>query len=262
MAFLNGDIPLDEVHAVLQMQTVGIVPGPDQIHSELLLHASEQLQLAIHLIYTKSWKEGFVPNDWKHADIKFLKKSGKANYRSGSAYRPMSLTSVMGKGLERIVTKRLYAFCEHNTIIDRDQEGFRRFKSCSHAGRRFVQDAFNGFNDGESTMAILIDKEKAYGSVWREGLLYKLFNMGIAGIAWQWIFSFLQDRKAACKLQKYIGPLFETDIGIPQGSVIAPLLFILFIIDIYNDIGCERVKFADDGTIWRKGKDIIQVGQL
>ena len=214
-----------------------IAPGPDQIYSELLLHASEQLQLAIHLIYSKSWKEGFVPNDWKHADVKFLKKSGKATYHSASAYRPISLTSVMGKGLERIVTKRLYAFCEHNTIIDRDQEGFRRFKSCSHAVMRLVQDAYNGFNDGESTMAILIDMEKAYDR--REGLLYKLFNMGIVGRVWQWIFSFLQDRKAACKLQEYIGPLFETDIGLPQGSVIAPLLFILFIIDIYKDIGSE-----------------------
>ena len=138
----------------------------------------------------------------------------------------------MGKGLERIVTKSLYAFCEHNTLIDRDQEGFRRFKSCSHAVMRLVQDAYNGFNDGESTMAILIDMEKAYDSVWREGLLYKLFNMGIVGRVWQWIFSCLRDRKAACKLQEYIGPSFETDIGLPQGSVIAPLLFILFIIDI------------------------------
>ena len=63
MDFLNGDISLDEVQAVLQMQKVCITPGPDQIYSELLLHASEQLQLAIHLIYSKSWKEGFVPND-------------------------------------------------------------------------------------------------------------------------------------------------------------------------------------------------------
>ena len=122
------------------------------------------------------------------------------------------------------MTKRLYAFCEHNSTIDRDQEGFRRFKSCSHAVLRLDQDAYNGFNDGESTMAILIDMEKAYDNVWREGLLYKLFSMGIVGRVWQWIFSFLQDRKAACKLQEYICPLFETDIGLPQGSVIAPLL--------------------------------------
>ena len=89
------------------------------------MHASEQLQLAFNLISSKSWKEGFVPNGWKHADVKFLKKSGKANYHSALAYRPISLASVIGKGLERIVAKRLYAFSEHKTIIDRGLGGFQ-----------------------------------------------------------------------------------------------------------------------------------------
>ena len=105
---------------------------------------------------------------------------------------------------------------------------------------RLVQDAYNGFNDGDSTVAIPIYIEKAHDSVWREGLLYKLFNMGIVGRVWQWIFSFLQDRKAACILQECIDPLFETDYGLPQGSWIAPLLFILFTIDIFKDIGSEE----------------------
>ena len=212
------------------------------------------------MIYSKSWQEGVIPEDWKQAEVKFLKKSGKASYHSASAYRPISLTSCLGKGLERIITQRLYAVCEHNKIIDRDQEGFRRFRSCTHAILHLVQDVCNGFNDEESTVAVLIDMEKACDSVWREGLLFKLFNMGIVGRVWQWIFAFLQDKKAACILQEYKSPVFATNIGLPQGS--APLLFNLFIADIYKEIGCERVKYADDGTIWRKGKNIIQVGEL
>ena len=86
--------------------------------------------------------------------------------------------------------------------------------------------------------------------------------MGIVGRMWQWIFAFLQDRKAACISQEYKSPVFATNIGLPQGSMIAPLLFNLFIADIYKEIGYERVKYADDGTIWRKGKNIIQVGEL
>ena len=74
--------------------------------------------------------------------------------------------------------------CEHNGIIDRDQERFTRFK----AVMRLFQDANNWFNDGENTVAILIDMEKAYDSVWREGLLYKLLNMGFVGRIWQWLF--------------------------------------------------------------------------
>ena len=104
--------------------------------------------------------------------------------------------------------------------------------------------------------------EKVYDSVWRKGLLYKLFKMGIAGRTWQWIFAFLQDRKASCTLQEFKSPVFETDVGLPQGSVIAPLLFNLFVADIYKEIGSERVKYADDGTIWRTGKDITEAGKL
>ena len=127
---------------------------------------------------------------------------------------------------------------------------------------RLVQNVYNGFNKGESTVALLVDMEKAYDSVWRKGLLYKLFKMGIAGGTWPWIFAFLQDRKASCTLQKFKSPVFETDFGLPQGSVIAPLLFNLFVADIYKEIGSERVKYADDGTIWRTGKDITEAGKL
>ena len=243
MEFLNGNISLEEIQAVLQMQRVGIAHGPHAIYSDLLLHTGKQLQSAIHLIYSKSWQEGVIPEDWKQAEVKFLKKSGKASYHSASAYRPISLTSCLGKGLERIITQRLYAFCEHNKIIDRDQEGFRHFRGCTHAILRLVQDVCNGFNDGESTVAVLIDMEKAYDSVWREGLLCKLFNRGIVGRVWQWIFAFLQDRNVACILQEYKSHVFATNIGLPQGSVIAPLLFHLFIADNYKEIGCERVNW-------------------
>ena len=147
------------------------------------------------------------------------------------------MTSCLGKGLERTIKQRLYVFCEHNKIIEKDQEGFRRFRSCTHAILRLVQDVCNGFNDGESTVAVLIDMEKAYDSMWRESLLYKLFNIGIVGRVWQWIFAFLQDRKAACMLQEYKSSVFATNIGLPLGSVIVPLLFNLFIADIYKEIG-------------------------
>ena len=74
MEFLNGNISLEEVQAVLQMQRVGIAPGPDEIYSDLLLHAGKQLQSVIHLIYSKSWQEGVIPEDRKQAEVKFLKK--------------------------------------------------------------------------------------------------------------------------------------------------------------------------------------------
>ena len=80
---------------------------------------------------------------------------------------------------------------------------------------------YNGFNKGESTVALSVDMEKAYDSVWRECLLCKLFKVGIDGRTWQWIFAFLQGRKASCTLQEFKSPVYETDVGLPQGSVIS-----------------------------------------
>ncbi|CAG2237097.1 unnamed protein product [Mytilus edulis] len=101
----------------------------------------------------------------------------------------------------------------------------------------------------------MINLEKAYDSVWREGLLTKLHGYGIKGKIWKWIENFLKDREARCNINKHQGQWFKTQIGLPQGSVISPLLFNIFIIDIFAKISSNKCKFADDGTIWKTGKD-------
>ncbi|VDI02236.1 Hypothetical predicted protein [Mytilus galloprovincialis] len=101
----------------------------------------------------------------------------------------------------------------------------------------------------------MINLEKTYDSVWREGLLTKLHGYGIKDKIWKWIENFLKDREARCNINKYQGQWFKTQIGLPQGSVISPLLFNIFSIDIFAKISSNKCKFADDGTIWKTGKD-------
>ncbi|MEW8547197.1 MAG: endonuclease/exonuclease/phosphatase family protein, partial [Candidatus Thiodiazotropha sp.] len=101
--FLNRNITEEEVEAVLQMLKTGVSPGPDNIYTELLLHSGEELQKAIHTLFDRSWQEGCIPQDWRHAEVKFLKKAGKKSYHFPSSYRPISLTSCLGKALERII---------------------------------------------------------------------------------------------------------------------------------------------------------------
>ena len=253
---LNNDISIGETMASLQYLKLGKAAGPDKIFTDLLLKANEELVEAIHKIFSFSFKTGTLPEDWRTADVKFLRKSGKSSYHTASAYRPISLTSCLGKCLERILTVRLNGFIEHNSIIDGEQEGFRKFHSTTSALLRLVQDIFNGFNDKSKTLAAFIDLEKAFDSVWREGLLVKLHRLGIRGPIWKWIEGFLNDRKARCYLKGQYGPLFGTTVGLPQGSVISPVLFSIYLQDIYQNIASRGVKYADDGTIWSTGKDI------
>ena len=158
---INRDITLEETQAALQYLKPGKAAGPDKVFTDLLLTANEELVEAIHNLFLFSFKTGTLPSDWKSADVKFLRKSGKKNYNTASAYRPISLTSCLGKCLERIITVRLNGFLEHNNIIDLEQEGFRRFHSTTHALLRLVQDIFNGYNKKELSLVAFIDMEKA-----------------------------------------------------------------------------------------------------
>ena len=100
-----------------------------------------------------------------------------------------------------------------------------------------------------------IDMEKAFDSVWRDGLLVKMHNLGIRGNVWSWISNSLSDRTVRCYLKGTHVEEFTTNVGLPQGSVISLILFNVFLQDIYRDISCQKVKFADDGTIWASGEN-------
>ena len=102
------------------------------------------------------------------------------------------------------------------------------------------------------SLVAFIDMEKAFDSIWREGLLGKMHSLGIRGNVRKWISNFLFSRRAKCFLKGTYGPKFETFVGLPQGLVISPILFNIFLQDIYKNISCQKVKFANDGTIGRR----------
>ncbi|MEW8544656.1 MAG: reverse transcriptase domain-containing protein [Candidatus Thiodiazotropha sp.] len=258
---LNRDISLEETEAAIQRLEKGKSPGADLIYTDLLKSAGEELINAIHFLFSKSWKERKLPDKWKHATVKFMMKTGKKNYHLPSAYRPISLTSCLGKCLEKIIVTRLYGYAEHCELFDNEQEGFRRFRSTTQALLRLTQDIANGFNKREMTVAVMIDLEKAYDSVWRDGLLLKLYEKGIRGKIWFWLRDFLKERTAVCSLRNQEGVQFQTNLGLPQGSVLSPLLFNLYIADIYEHVTGQKVKFADDGTVWRSGQDLESLAQ-
>jgi hypothetical protein len=115
------------------------------------------------------------------------KETGKPNYNNPSSYRLISLTSIIGKLMERITTSRQEGYVETNDIlhVDEKQEGFRHYRSTTNALLNLTQSIMDGFNEEKCTQAALIDFEKAYDSVWRERLLIKLLKSGIQGKMWK-----------------------------------------------------------------------------
>ena len=110
-------------------------------------------------------------------DVKFLRKAGKKNNNIASAYRPIGLTSCLGKCLERIITVRLIGFIEHSKIIDQEQEGLMKFHSTTHALVRLLQDIYNGFNSKEISLVAFIDMEIAFDSEWRVACLTRIGHL-------------------------------------------------------------------------------------
>ena len=144
-------------------------------------------------------------------------------------------------------------------IFHKEQESFGKFRGTTDTLLRVTQDICNGFNRKEKTAALFIDIEKAYDSVWCEGLLFKLKEMGIRGRVWAWIRDFLTDRRVVINMAGERAQEFDTNTGLPQGSIISLLLFVLFVADCYKEVSCEKVKFADDGTIWKTGKNWLEL---
>ncbi|CAG2201657.1 unnamed protein product [Mytilus edulis] len=252
----NQSITMDELEGSIFRLKKETAPGPDGFFPELFINAGKEFLDKLLEIMNRSWEEGILPQNWKMANVKFLKKAHKLSYNNPSAYRPISLTSVVSKLMERIVLYRIEEYVETNNIIDNEQEGFRQYRSTVNALLSLIQSIYGGFNKKMITLALFIDFEKAYDSIWREGLLVKLYQYGIKGKIWKWVHSFLNNREAVININNTKGELFKTHTGLPQGSVLSPILFNIFIADIFQTVLAQKCKFADDATIWHTGEDI------
>jgi hypothetical protein len=125
--YYNKEFSMDELEGAVSRLKIDSAPGPDNIFSKLLINADITVLDFLLQIFIKSWNDGYLPKQWKKANVKFLKKPGKPNYNNPSSYRPISLTSIIGKLMERIITSRLEGFVETNDILDEEQEGFRHY---------------------------------------------------------------------------------------------------------------------------------------
>ena len=191
---------------------------------------------------------------WEAAEVIFLRKEGKSSYAQPGAYRPICITSYIGKLLEKILVCRIELFLIRNNLVDPDQEGF----SCGKNTIRYLNRLHLGILKDKcrnlTVICLFVDFEKAFDSVWKKGLITKLDNLGIQGHILKLIQNFLMSRKVTLNVNGVLGNLRQSaDYGLPQGSVISPLLFKLYIADflceLKNRPDITLLKFADDGTV-------------
>ena len=171
-------------------------------------------------------------------------------------YRPVSLLPQFSKVLEKLFNNRLMSFVNRNNILYDGQYGFRQNFSTSLAILELVEEITSNIDNHHVTVGVFIDLKKAFDTIDHSILLRKLEIYGVRGIASKWLNSYLMDRKQFVQLNNESSNYMSVQCGIPQGSIIGPSLFILYINDLHNvsDI-LNFILFADDTNIFLSGKN-------
>ena len=250
--FGESDLKFSEEDVVTAIDEIkaDAAPGPDGIPTILLKSCKHALARPIHILWTRSFDAGRVPVFYKNSLVCPLYKKG--SQATASNYRPVSLTSHIVKIFERFIRKRLVHHLESNNLLCTQQHGFRSGHSCLTQLLHHFDNILENFLDGNDTDCIYLDYAKAFDKVDHALLIRKLSKYGIHPKIITWIESFLQGRTQQVVVEGQLSFAALIISGVPQGTVLGPILFLIFINDITHCVSSSVIRcFADDTRIMK-----------
>ena len=242
---------------VLEMKNTGS-GGHAQIPPKVVKAVIDLIAETLSLLLNRCLELGYFPECLKIAQVIPVHKAGDKSKPDN--YRPISILTVFSKILEKHITNELQNYFDINTLICREQWGFKKGVSTSIAIAKFLQNVYNGLNGGCLGVGVFLDLRKAFDTVDPLILLSKLESYGILGRELSLIRCFLSNRKQYVKIGDAVSPDVSMEVGTPQGSCLSPLLFKIFINDIVKSSNLVHFNlFADDTAIYIKGKCISEL---
>ena len=251
-----------EVHDVLKSLPIGKAAGPDGICNRVLLEASNELSIPLCKLYNASLSCCKVPTDWKEAHVTAVFKKGDPSLPNN--YRPISLLNTLEKVFERLIYKHIYNHLHHNNFFTPVQSGFMPGDSTINQLTFIYDNLCKALDNGLETRVVFFDISKAFDKVWHRGLLAKLKAAGITGHLLSWFHDYLTSRTQRVVLPGATSDLVYIKSGVPQGSILGPLLFLVYINDIVYGIESNINLFADDTSLYitsdnpQSAADILQ----
>ena len=221
--------------------------GPGGIPAIVLKTCAPELAPILNKLFQLSYTLGTFPTSWKQAHVFPVPKKGdKSNPLN---YRPIAITSLISKTMETIITKQLLTFLETNNLLSDIQYSFRKARSTGDLLAYAIHVWFFALESFGESRVTSLNISKAFDRVWHKGLLDKLPTIGFYHTLIKWIGSLLSDRSIAVRVDGFLSNLHSINTGVPQGSVISPVLFILFINDLLTSTSSSIHSFADDAFL-------------
>ena len=224
--------------------------GPDNIHPCVLQKTAKEMSIPLAHIFQQSLDSGEVPDDWRTANVTPIHKKGDRT--DPSNYRPVSLTSQVCKVLESIIRDKIVEHLESNNLLNEAQHGFRKGRSCLTNILETLEQWTKILDEGDGVDVAYLDFRKAFDLVSHELLIHKMTKYGISGQILEWVRNFLHNRTQKVVIRGTASEAVKVTSGVPQGSVLGPILFLIFINDLPTKVISPISLFADDSKIFSR----------
>ena len=249
-SFSSFQIEGDEILKIIRSLDINKSHGFDKISAKMLKICDSSIVKPLLIIFNNSLNRGVFPDQWKKANVTPIHKKGNKNDITN--YRPISVLPLCGKIFEKLIYNAVYNFFLENNIFNINQSGFRTGDSCVNQLISIPHNIFQSFdlNPPFETRGVFLDISKAFDRVWHDGVIFKLKSNGVAGNVLKLIENFLDNRYQRVILNGQCSSWTRIKAGVPQGSILGPLLFLIYINDISVDLESNVKLFADDTSLF------------
>ena len=229
--------------------------GWDEISVRMIKLCDMVLVTPLKIIFINCLRRGIFPDIWKHENVVPVHKKNEKNVKGN--YRPISLLPIFGKILEKLIFDSLYSHLVSSKLLNPNQSGFRPGDSTINQLISITHTIFTAFdcNPPLDVRSVYLDISKAFDRVWHDGLIYKLKRCGVSGQLLSLIQNFLKNRKQRTVLNGQASNWGDILAGVPQGSILGPLFFLVYINDLTENLKCNVKLFADDTSLFTVVKD-------
>ena len=242
-----NDVPIrnDDILKLIRNLNPNKATGSDGISGQMLLLCDDSVVLPLKKIFQNILDNSVYPDIWKLANVTPIHK--KEDKQLVKNYRPISLLPICGKIFEKIVFNNLYSYFNVNKLLTKNQSGFRPGDSTTNQLLYLVSEIHDAFDDPKclEVRAVFLDISKAFDKVWHAGLIFKLKQNGVSGKLLNFFESYLYNRKQRVMINGSYSDYDNIESGVPQGSVLGPLLFLVYINDLEKNIKSNVKFFAD-----------------